>query len=63
MIKVKTSLIINFWWQNINKLVANWIDNALDKEIPNSIEAFCFNIYELTENKWSMEIVCSEEFE
>ncbi len=47
----------------MNKLVANWIDNALDKEISKKIEAFCFNLYELTDKKWSLEIVVSSEFD
>ncbi len=47
----------------MKELVTNWIDKVLDKEIPTNIEAFCFNIYELADKEWSMEIVASDEFD
>lgn len=43
--------------------VSSWIDNALSREVPGDVAAFCFNLYEDGEYKWSMEIVGSERFD
>lgn len=47
------------------KNVADWIDNVLkDQVISENIIAFCFNLYEESdENTWSMELVGTERFD
>jgi len=48
----------------MNKSVVDWIDNALDgKVIPDSIVAFCFNLYEEDDDSWAMELVGTERFD
>jgi len=37
--------------------ISKWIDNVLKQEIPTSVVAFCFNIYEDGDSRWSMELV------
>jgi hypothetical protein len=40
-----------------------WIDDSLSTELPEEIEAFCFNLYEDGENEWSVEIVGTNSFD
>ncbi len=40
-----------------------WLDNTLHREIPNDVEAFCFNIYEDADKNWSLELVGASSFD
>ena len=40
-----------------------WVDVTLSAELPEGIEAFCFNIYEDGGGKWSVEIVGASSFD
>ena len=44
-------------------LLVEWIDEALEQEIPEGVVAACFNIYEDGDNSWSMELVGCSSFE
>lgn len=43
--------------------IAEWLDSILNQEIPESVVAFCFNLYEDGDNQWSMELVGTESFD
>lgn len=43
--------------------IENWLDNILKQEIPQNIVAFCFNLYDDGEQKWSMELVGTQRFD
>ena len=47
----------------MNNSVSNWIDNILDQEIPNTVVAFCFNLYEESDGSWAMELVGTDRFD
>ena len=47
----------------MNKEISNWIDNALSTNISEQVIAFCFNLYEDTNNNWVMELVGSDWFD
>lgn len=47
----------------MNNSIANWIDNILDKDIPETVVAFCFNLYEESDNCWAMELVGTDCFD
>ena len=47
----------------MNSSVSNWIDKILDQEIPNTVVAFCFNLYEESDGSWAMELVGTERFD
>jgi shikimate kinase len=40
-----------------------WVDVSLSVELPEGIEAFCFNLYEDGGGKWSVEIVGAASFD
>ena len=42
--------------------VCLWIDNVLMQDISEEIKAFCFNLYDDGDNKWSMELVGTSTF-
>ena len=41
----------------MNRSLADWIDNLLNRDIPENIVAFCFNLYEESDESWAMELV------
>ena len=47
--------------------IETWLNNVLEykipSQIPSSIRAFCFNLYEDVNNVWSMELVGTESFD
>lgn len=43
--------------------ISDWIDKALNTDIPDKIVAFCFNLYEDGDGKWSMELIGSDWFD
>lgn len=43
--------------------VAAWLDDVLKQDIPDEVEAFCFNLYDDGDNNWSMELVGTERFD
>ena len=43
--------------------ISEWIDNVLKNNIPDSIVAFCFNLYDDGNRTWSMELVGTEQFD
>ncbi|MBD5089374.1 MAG: hypothetical protein HDT30_11305 [Clostridiales bacterium] len=43
--------------------ITEWLDSILNQEIPESVVAFCFNLYEDGDNQWSMELVGTETFD
>ena len=47
----------------MNMNISNWIDNVLNTDVPDSIVAFCFNLYEEGDGNWSMELVGSNWFD
>ena len=40
-----------------------WVDTALSVELPENIEAFCFNLYEKGNNVYAVEIIGSPTFD
>lgn len=40
-----------------------WADNTLSLTIPKEVVAFCFNIYDDGDNKWSIELVGAGSFD
>ncbi len=47
----------------MNNSVSNWIDTVLDQEIPTTVVAFCFNLYEESDGSWAMELVGTSRFD
>lgn len=45
------------------KQIEKWIDGVLSSDIPEEIEAFCFNLNEEDGDTWSMELVGTESFD
>lgn len=43
--------------------VAKWLKKILKREIPSDVAAFCFNLYEDDDNRWSMELIGAERFD
>lgn len=43
--------------------ISKWLDDALNQEISHEVAAFCFNLYEDGDNRWSMEIVGTGRFD
>lgn len=43
--------------------ISEWLDNVLNQEIPVSVVAFCFNLYEDGKSNWSMELVGTNNFD
>ncbi len=43
--------------------IATWLDHVLAQEIPNDVVAFCFNLYDDGDYKWSMELVGTQSFD
>ena len=41
----------------------NWLDEVLNKQLPNDIKAINFNLYEDEDNKWSVELVGTSVFD
>ena len=41
----------------------NWLDEVLNKQLPNDIKAINFNMYEDEDNKWSVELVGTSVFD
>ena len=42
--------------------MVKWIDFVLSQRVPEEVVAFCFNLYDDGENKWSIEIVGTDYF-
>ena len=40
-----------------------WLNDILKNELPNNIKAISFNLYEDTQNKWSIEFVGASSFD
>jgi hypothetical protein len=40
-----------------------WLDKALNHKISDKVVAFCFNVYEDVDNKWSIELVGASSFD
>ena len=47
----------------MNRTLENWIDNVLNKDIPDNVVAFCFNLYEESDESWGMELVGTDCFD
>lgn len=43
--------------------VSAWLDDVLKQNIPDDVEAFCFNLYDDGNSSWSMELVGTERFD
>ncbi|MCI8955477.1 MAG: hypothetical protein HFG29_00635 [Eubacterium sp.] len=43
--------------------VANWLNKVLSQDILDDVVAFCFNLYDDGDNRWSMELVGTERFD
>ncbi len=48
---------------NNYKLFSDWMDSILQKELPNGITAFNFNIYEGANGTYDMQLIGSDEFD
>lgn len=46
----------------INKVI-DWLDDILEQDIPESVVAFCFNLYDDGDDHWSMELVGTGQFD
>lgn len=44
------------------KAFEKWVDATLSADLPEGIEAFCFNLYDDGKGQWSAEIVGAESF-
>ncbi len=40
-----------------------WLNAVLQQPIPREVAAFCFNLYEMEQNQWSMELIGTEVFD
>lgn len=40
-----------------------WLDKVFEQELPKSIKAICFNLYDDGNNKWSVELVGAASFD
>ena len=49
--------------KTMDSSIVNWIDNILNNGVPGSVVAFCFNLYEESDNTWSMELVGTDCFD
>ena len=48
----------------MNTKISDWIDEILDTDIPESVAAFCFNLYEESqEGLWAMELIGTGRFD
>ena len=47
----------------MNKDLSSWIDQILDQNIPQEVTAFCFNLYEESDESYAMEVVGTECFD
>ena len=45
------------------KLFSNWLDKVLEKELPEGIVAFNFNLYEGAEETYDIQLIGSDEFD
>lgn len=45
------------------KSFEKWVDKSLSTELPEGIEAFCFNLYDDGNGQWSVEIVGAASFD
>ena len=43
--------------------ISAWLDDVLDRRIPEGVGAFCFNIYADAWDNWSMELVGAEAYD
>ena len=43
--------------------VSKWLDYSLTQKIPDEVMAFCFNLYDDGNGKWSMELIGSSSFD
>lgn len=43
--------------------VSKWLDRALEQDVSDEVVAFCFNLYEDDDNKWSMELIGTDSFD
>lgn len=41
----------------------NWLDDILSEKLPDNIKAINFNLYENTDNKWSVELIGASVFD
>lgn len=46
-----------------NSRLADWIDKILHTDLPDTVAAFCFNLYEEGDGEWSMELVGAGRFD
>ena len=44
-------------------LFSKWLNQVLEKDIPNGIKAFNFNLYEGSEDTYDVELIGSDEFD
>lgn len=42
--------------------IAEWIDTVLEQPIPDEVKAFCFNLYDDGDAKWSIELIGASQF-
>lgn len=42
--------------------MVKWIDSVLSQSVPEEVVAFCFNLYDDGDNRWSIEIVGTNYF-
>lgn len=43
--------------------ISKWLDDALNQDIPDEVIAFCFNLYDDGNHKWSVELIGTESFD
>jgi hypothetical protein len=43
--------------------VASWVDDVLSNGVSDDVVAFCFNIYEGSDGRWSMELIGTDSFD
>lgn len=43
--------------------VSEWLDNVLKQDILEEVSAFCFNLYDDSDENWSMELIGTEHFD
>lgn len=49
--------------KNMNIEFFSWLDDILTQEFPQETVAICFNLYEEEENKWSVELIGTDDFD
>lgn len=55
--------LLDIFRKNNKDVFIIWLDKIFEQELPKSIKAICFNLYDDGNNKWSVELVGAASFD